>query len=90
MVQGAWGVIPVHLNELSPPEIRGTFPGVAYQLGNLLAAPIAVVEAKLAEQFPTATGGPGYAMSLGIVVLIGFSLLIMLTALGREARGVEF
>ena len=65
MVQGAWGVVPVHLNELSPPEMRGTFPGFAYQLGNLFAAPIAVIEAKLAEQFPTATGGAGYAMSLG-------------------------
>src|SRR3989440_3312209 len=61
MVQGAWGVVPAHLNELSPPELRGTFPGFAYQLGNLFAAPIAVVEAKLAESFPTASGGAGYA-----------------------------
>jgi hypothetical protein len=38
MVQGAWGVIPVHLNELSPDEARGTFPGFVYQLGNLLAS----------------------------------------------------
>ena len=90
MVQGAWGVVPVHLNELSPPEMRGTFPGFAYQLGNLFAAPIAVVEAKLAEHFPIASGGAGYAMSLGIVALIVFALLILLTALGREARGVEF
>jgi len=90
MVQGAWGVVPVHLNELSPPEIRGTFPGFAYQLGNLVAAPIAVIEAKLAEQFSTATGSAGYAMSLGLVTLIVFILLIFLTALGREARGIEF
>lgn len=90
MVQGAWGVVPVHLNELSPPEIRGTFPGFAYQLGNLFAAPVAVLEAKLAEHFPTATGGAGYAMSLGLVTLIVFALVILLTALGREARGVEF
>jgi SHS family lactate transporter-like MFS transporter len=80
----------VHLNELSPPEIRGTFPGFAYQLGNLFAAPIAVIEAKFAEQFPTATGGAGYAMSLGIVTLIVFIALISLAALGREARGIEF
>ena len=90
MVQGAWGVVPVHLNELSPPEMRGTFPGFAYQLGNLFAAPIAVIEAKLAEQFPTTTGGAGYAMSLGIITLIVFIGLISLTALGREARGIEF
>src|SRR2546423_15150584 len=57
MVQGAWGVVPVHLNELSPPEMRGTFPGFVYQLGNLFAAPIAVVETKLTESFPTPAGG---------------------------------
>jgi len=80
----------VHLNELSPSEIRGTFPGFVYQLGNLFAAPIAVVEAKFAESFPTATGGAGYAMSLGIVTLIVFIALIGLAAVGREARGIEF
>src|SRR5216110_4012925 len=78
MVQGAWGIVPVHLNELSPEELRGTFPGFAYQLGNLFAAPIAVVEAKLAESFPTASGGAGYAASLGIVTLIVFIALIVL------------
>lgn len=90
MVQGAWGVVPVHLNELSPPEMRGTFPGFVYQLGNLFAAPIAVVEAKLAESFPTATGGAGYAMSLGLTTLVVFVVLIALAALGREKRGIEF
>jgi len=44
-VQGAWGVIPAHLNELSPPEIRGTFPGLTYQLGNCLAAANATIRA---------------------------------------------
>jgi MFS transporter, SHS family, lactate transporter len=90
MVQGAWGVVPVHLNELSPPEMRGTFPGFVYQLGNLFAAPIAVVEAKLAESFPTATGGAGYAKSLALVTLIVFVALITLSAAGKEKRGIEF
>ncbi|PZR77130.1 MAG: MFS transporter [Chthoniobacterales bacterium] len=90
MVQGAWGVVPVHLNELSPPEMRGTFPGFVYQLGNLFAAPIAVVEAKLAESFPTATGGAGYATSLALVTLIVFLALITLASVGREKRGIEF
>lgn len=90
MVQGAWGVVPVHLNELSPAEMRGTFPGFVYQLGNLCAAPIAVVEAKLAESFPTASGGAGYAKSLGIVTLIVFLALITLAAVGKEKRGIEF
>jgi SHS family lactate transporter-like MFS transporter len=90
MVQGAWGIVPVHLNELSLPEMRGTFPGFVYQLGNLFAAPIAVAEAKLAESFPTATGGAGYAKSLGLVTLIVFVALIILAAVGREKRGIEF
>jgi SHS family lactate transporter-like MFS transporter len=90
MVQGAWGVVPVHLNELSPPELRGTFPGFAYQLGNLCAAPIAVVEAKLAEHFTAASGVAGYASSLAVVTLIVFVALIILAAIGREARGIEF
>ena len=90
MVQGAWGVVPVHLNELSPPELRGTFPGFVYQLGNLFAAPIAVIEAKFAESFPTAVGGAGYAKSLAIVTLIVFLVLITLAAIGREKRGIEF
>src|SRR6202041_391692 len=50
MVQGAWGVIPAHLNELSPPAVRGTFPGFAYQIGNLLSSRNVVVQAKLTEQ----------------------------------------
>src|SRR5438034_512587 len=51
MVQGAWGIVPVHLNELSPDAVRGTFPGFAYQLGNLFAANTAVAEARLADHF---------------------------------------
>src|ERR1700677_3899165 len=50
MVQGAWGVIPAHLNELSPPAVRGTFPGFAYQLGNLLASRKWVGQAQPAEK----------------------------------------
>lgn len=90
MVQGAWGVVPVHLNELSPPELRGTFPGFAYQLGNLFAAPIAVVEAKLAEHFAGSTGSPSYSTSLALVTLVVFVVLIALAAVGRENRGIDF
>src|SRR5262249_41513378 len=50
MVQGAWGIIPAHLNELSPPAVRGTFPGFVYQLGNLLSSRNVVIQAKLVEQ----------------------------------------
>ena len=56
MVQGAWGVVPVHLNELSPPTVRGTFPGLAYQLGNFAAAYAAQLQAWLAERFFSKNG----------------------------------
>ena len=83
MVQGAWGVIPVHLSELSPNELRGFFPGFAYQLGVLGASSITYIEAILAEHM-------SYAQSLGI--LAGLVLLIgaPIIALGPEAKGVIF
>src|SRR6266567_3086391 len=90
MVQGAWGIVPVHLNELSPGELRGTFPGFAYQLGNLFAANTAVVEARLADHFRDASGHPDYAKALALFALIIFVALIVLAAIGREERGKEF
>jgi SHS family lactate transporter-like MFS transporter len=90
MVQGAWGIVPVHLNELSPGTLRGTFPGVAYQLGNLLAANTAVVEARLADHFHDASGHPDYAKGLALFTLVIFLALILLAAIGREERGKEF
>jgi SHS family lactate transporter-like MFS transporter len=90
MVQGAWGIVPVHLNELSPGELRGTFPGFAYQLGNLLAANTAVVEARLADHFRDASGHPDYAKALALFALIIFVALAVLAAIGREERGKEF
>ena len=90
MVQGAWGVVPVHLNELSPGAVRGTFPGVAYQLGNLFAANTAVIEARLAEYFRDASGRPDYAKALAFFALVVFLALIFLAAIGREERGKEF
>jgi SHS family lactate transporter-like MFS transporter len=90
MVQGAWGVVPVHLNELSPANLRGTFPGFAYQLGNLLAANTAVVEAKLAQHFRGAAGHADYAKALAVFGFAIFVALIIWTAIGREERGKEF
>lgn len=90
MVQGAWGVVPVHLNELSPPGLRGTFPGFVYQLGNLFAAAIAVVEAKLAVHLADASGHAAYSKSLALVTLVVFAALIFLAASGEEKRGIEF
>ncbi len=90
MVQGAWGVVPVHLNELSPGDVRGTFPGFAYQLGNLFAANTAVVEARLADHFRDASGHPDYAKALALFVFVISLALIVLAATGREERGKEF
>ena len=89
MVQGAWGIVPVHLNELSPDAVRGTFPGFAYQLGNLFAANTAVVEARLADHFRGASGHLDYAKALALFSLVIFLALIVLAAVGPEKRGKE-
>jgi MFS transporter, SHS family, lactate transporter len=90
MVQGAWGIVPAHLNELSPDTLRGTFPGFAYQLGNLFAANTAVIEAQLADRFRDASGHPDYAKALALFSLVIFLGLIVLAAIGPENRGKEF
>lgn len=84
-VQGAWGVIPVHLNELSPDEVRGTFPGFAYQLGNLLASANATLQAGFA-----ADRGGNYALALAVVAAAAAVAIALLTSVGPEAHGVEF
>jgi MFS transporter, SHS family, lactate transporter len=85
MVQGAWGVIPVHLNELSPDEARGTFPGFTYQLGNLLASVNATLQAEIAMH-----SGGNYGLALAIVAGIVAVVIAILTALGGEAKGAQF
>jgi len=81
-VQGAWGVVPVHLNELSPDEVRGTFPGLAYQLGNLFASVNAVFQARFA-----ASHGGNYALALAMVAGITAVVLATITGLGKESKG---
>jgi len=61
MVQGAWGVIPVHLNELSPDEARGTFPGFTYQIGNLIASVNATLQAALGSEAKGVAFGTAHA-----------------------------
>jgi len=84
-VQGAWGVIPVHLNELSPDEVRGTFPGFAYQLGNLFASANATLQAGFAQDH-----GGNYALALATVAAVAAVAIALLTSVGREAHNVEF
>jgi len=82
-VQGAWGVIPAHLTELSPDEIRGFYPGVTYQLGNLLAAVNLPIQTALAESH----SGRFALFAVIVPVLVA---VIALTLLGKERLGIEF
>ncbi len=84
-VQGAWGVVPVHLNELSPDAARGAFPGFAYQLGNLIASGNAVIQAGIAESH-----GNDYGLALALVAGLAAVLLAGLALFGPEAKGVRF
>jgi SHS family lactate transporter-like MFS transporter len=84
-VQGAWGVIPVHLNELSPDSARATFPGFVYQLGNLLASVNATLQAGIATHF-----GGNYGLALATVAGVFAIVIAVLAAFGSEARGVVF
>jgi MFS transporter, SHS family, lactate transporter len=84
-VQGAWGVIPVHLNELSPDDARGTFPGFVYQLGNLIASVNATLQATIAASY-----GGDYAIALAAVAGTVAVVIVVLTAIGTEAKGVQF
>jgi MFS transporter, SHS family, lactate transporter len=86
MIQGTWGVVPAHLNELSPPAVRGTFPGLAYQLGNLLASRATVIQAKLVEH----RFGGNYAPVLAGTILIVAILVAIVAISGKEAKGAEF
>jgi SHS family lactate transporter-like MFS transporter len=82
-VQGAWGVIPAHLTEMSPDAIRGFYPGVTYQLGNCLAAFNLPIQESVA-----ATHGYPFALAVTIVpVLIAVLVLVLI---GKEAKGVAF
>ena len=83
MVQGAWGIIPAHLSELSPDSVRGFLPGFAYQCGVLLAGSVAYVEAILAEH-------TSYANAMALTASVVFTLAAVVVALGREQKGIQF
>ena len=89
MVQGAWGVIPAHLNELSPTDVRGTFPGLAYQLGNLFASWVVTLEVILGQHLGT-VANPDLGKALAIFALCSFLAVILFAAIGREAREIDF
>lgn len=83
MVQGAWGVIPAHITELSPDSVRGFLPGFAYQCGVLVASSVVYLEALFAAR-------TSYAQSMALTAVTVFTLAVVAAGLGREKRGVEF
>ncbi|MEI9991114.1 MAG: MFS transporter [Rhizomicrobium sp.] len=83
-VQGAWGVIPAHLNELSPADARGTFPGTVYQLGNFIASYNLVLQTRIADSH-----GENYSLALFGVAVAAAIAIAILTAFGREARDIR-
>ncbi len=83
-VQGAWGVIPAHLNELSPDDLRATFPGLVYQLGNLIASGNAPLQTMIAEN-----NGGNYGLALGLVVGVVSVIIAVLIRFSPERRGAD-
>ncbi|MDR7171117.1 SHS family lactate transporter-like MFS transporter [Nocardia kruczakiae] len=83
VVQGAWGVIPAHLTELSPDAIRGFYPGVTYQLGNLLASLNLPIQERVAESH-------GYPFALAVTIVPVLTAVAFLTLIGKEAKGIRF
>jgi SHS family lactate transporter-like MFS transporter len=84
MVQGAWGIIPAHISELSPDSVRGFLPGFAYQCGVLIAGTAPLIQSALAERHGN------YATVMAGTAVAVFSIAAVVAALGRERRGEEF
>jgi SHS family lactate transporter-like MFS transporter len=82
-VQGAWGVIPAHLTEMSPDSIRGFYPGVTYQLGNCLAAFNLPIQQAIAKS-------QGYPFALTVTIVPVLIVVALLTIFGKEAKGIQF
>jgi SHS family lactate transporter-like MFS transporter len=82
-VQGAWGIVPAHLNEMSPDAVRGVVPGMAYQLGILFASPTSNLEHALSDVI-------GYDWALAAFVLVVILTLGTVTLLGGERKGRSF
>ncbi|KAI0547007.1 carboxylic acid transport protein [Xylaria curta] len=93
-VQGAWGVIPIHLSELAPAAYRSTFPGITYQLGNAISSPSAqIVNAISESHFVRNKAGDlvdAYGPTMGIATAIIVLGIVVTTAFGPERRGREF
>lgn len=93
-VQGAWGVIPIHLNELSPPAFRSSFTGLTYQIGNMISSPSSQIVNAISEStFVTSKSGhrvEAYGPVMGVATAIIALGIMITTALGPEKRGRRF
>ncbi|KAF8456444.1 major facilitator superfamily domain-containing protein [Kalaharituber pfeilii] len=100
-VQGAWGVIPIHLNELAPPQFRASFPGITYQVGNMISSPMAQIGSVISESWHIQVwiedddGGhwetrPDYARTMAAMMSVIFVFTCVWTACGSEAKGTRF
>jgi SHS family lactate transporter-like MFS transporter len=85
MVQGAWGVIPAHIAELSPDSVRGFLPGFAYQCGALIAGTAPTIQSTLAVHH-----GWGYSKTMALSALVVFTIAALVTGAGPERRGQAF
>jgi MFS transporter, SHS family, lactate transporter len=83
MVQGAWGVIPAHLAELSPDSVRALLPGFAYQSAGVIASSVVFIEAVYAQR-------TSYATAMALTAVSVFLLASIMASLGRERRGQAF
>lgn len=93
-VQGAWGVIPIHLMELSPGSFRTFVVGTSYQLGNLVSSASSTIEATIGQRFPLPPKGKTKRYEYGLVIAIFmgcvYFYVILLTLIGPEHRGKKF
>ena len=93
MVHGTWGVVPIHLNELSLPQSRAAFPGIAYQIGNAISSPAAEIVTSLSERHTITYKGKrveAFGPVMGIATAIIAVSLALWTATGKEQRGSYF
>ncbi|ODV79002.1 MFS general substrate transporter [Suhomyces tanzawaensis NRRL Y-17324] len=93
-VQGAWGVIPIHLSELAPPQFRSLVTGVSYQLGNLCSSASSTIESTIGERFPLEGGSSGvkrydYSKVMAIFIACVFTFVILIVLVGPENRGAD-
>lgn len=94
--QGAWGVVPIHLTELSPPALRSSMIGIAYQLGNLASSGSSTIQATIGTQFPLSDkdgkvrpGVYNYSLVMAMFIACVFVFLFIVTILGPERRHAD-